>query len=90
MIEGVVGYDLASDLLRRHLKGRKIERAGRTMEVKDLRLFGIGGGKLALELRFGGDVSGHVYFVGTPRYDVGTNELFVPISTTMWALATFS
>lgn len=78
MLEGVIGYDLASDLLRRHLKGRKVERAGRTMEVRDVRLFGIGGGKLALELRFGGDVSGNVYFVGTPRYDAGTNELFVP------------
>ena len=78
MLEGVIGYDLASDLLRRHLKGRTIQRAGQTMQVKDVRLFGIGGGKLALELRFGGDVSGNVYFVGTPRYDAGTNELFVP------------
>ena len=78
MLEGVIGYDLASDLLRRHLNGRRVQRAGQTMEVKDVRLFGIGGGKLALELRFGGDVSGNVYFVGTPRYDAGTNELFVP------------
>ncbi len=78
MLEGVVNYDLASDVLRRHLKGRQVERAGRTLQVKDVRLFGIGGGKLALELRFGGDVTGHVYFVGTPRYDAGTNELFVP------------
>jgi hypothetical protein len=78
MMEGVIAYDLASDLLRKHLKGRKVERSGRTIEVKDVRLFGIGGGRLALELRFGGDVAGHVYFVGTPRYDPGTNELFVP------------
>jgi hypothetical protein len=78
MMEGVFGYDLATELLRKHLRGRKIQRAGQTVEVKDLRLFGIGGGKLALELRFAGDVDGHVYLVGTPRYDAGTNELFVP------------
>jgi hypothetical protein len=78
LMEGVVRYDLASDLLRKHLKGRTVERAGRKLEVKDVRLFGIGGGKLALELHFSGDVRGHVYFVGTPRYDAGTNELFVP------------
>ncbi|MEO8192775.1 MAG: DUF4403 family protein [Gemmatimonadales bacterium] len=78
LIEGVVGYDLATELLRKHLKGRKVERAGQTLEVRDVRLFGIGGGKLALELRFGGAASGHIYFVGTPRYDAGTNELFVP------------
>ena len=74
----MVDYNLATDLLRRHLKGRKVERAGQTLEVKDVRLFGIGGGKLALELRFGGSTSGHVYFVGTPRYDAATNELFIP------------
>jgi hypothetical protein len=78
LLEGVIGYDLASDLLRKHLRGRKIQRAGQTLEVKDVRLYGIGGGKLALELRFGGDVSGNVFLVGTPRYDPGTNEIFVP------------
>jgi hypothetical protein len=78
MMEGVIGYDLATDLLKKQLAGRKVERAGQTIEVKDVRLFGIGGGKLALELRFGGSTSGHVYFVGTPRYDAGTNELYIP------------
>ncbi len=78
LLEGVISYDLATDLLRKHLKGRKIERAGQTLQVRDVRLFGIGGGKLALELRFGGNVAGHIYFVGTPRYDAGANELFVP------------
>ncbi|MGK2962060.1 MAG: DUF4403 family protein [Gemmatimonadaceae bacterium] len=78
LLEGVISYDLATDLLRKHLKGRKIERAGQTLQVRDVRLFGIGGGRLALELRFGGDVAGHIYFVGTPRYDASTNELFVP------------
>lgn len=78
LLEGVIGYDLASDLLRKHFRGRKLQRAGQTFEVKDVRLYGIGGGRLALELRFGGDVKGIVYLVGTPRYDPGTNEIFVP------------
>jgi hypothetical protein len=78
LLEGVIDYDLATDLLRKELKGKKVQRAGQTIEVKDVRLFGIGGGKLALELRFGGSTAGHVYFVGTPRYDAGTNELFIP------------
>jgi hypothetical protein len=46
--------------------------------VKDVRLFGIGGGKLALELDFRGTVSGRIYFIGTPSYNPKTNELFVP------------
>lgn len=78
LLEGVIGYDLASDLLRKHFRGRKVQRAGQTFEVKDVRLYGIGGGRLALELKFGGDVKGIVYLVGTPRYDAGTNEIFVP------------
>ena len=78
LLEGVIDYDIATDLLQRHLRGKRVERSGQTLEVRDVRLFGIGGGKLALELKFGGAASGHIYFVGTPRYDAGTNELFIP------------
>jgi hypothetical protein len=78
LLEGVIGYDLATDLLRKSIVGKKFTRAGQTLEVRDARLFGIGGGKLALELRFKGAANGHVYLVGTPRYDASTNELYVP------------
>jgi len=78
LLDGVIGYDVATRLLEQQLRGKKIDRAGRTLEVSELRLFGIGGGKLALELRFKGAAQGRVYFVGTPRYDAATNELFVP------------
>lgn len=78
LIEGVINYDLATDLLQKGLRGRKIERAGQSLVVKDVRLFGIGGGKMALELRFEGTSRGHIYFVGTPRYDVASNELYTP------------
>ena len=78
LLEGVVDYDLATRLLSNQLKGKKVQRAGQTLEVKGVRLFGIGGGKLALELRFSGAVDGKIYFIGTPSYDVRTNELFVP------------
>ncbi|MEO5579375.1 MAG: DUF4403 family protein [Gemmatimonadaceae bacterium] len=78
LLDGVVGYDVATRLLEAQLRGKKIDRAGQTLEVSHVRLFGIGGGKLALELRFKGAAQGRIYFVGTPRYDAGTNELFVP------------
>lgn len=78
LLDGVIGYEVATRLLGQQLVGKKIDRAGRSMEVSHVRLFGIGGGKLALELRFKGAAQGRVYFVGTPSYDAGTNELFVP------------
>lgn len=78
LMEGVLDYDIATRLLANQLRGKKVERAGRAIEVTDVRLFGIGGGKLALELRFKGAANGQIYFIGTPRYDARTNELFVP------------
>lgn len=78
LLEGVIGYDLATGLLKKAIVGKKVERAGQRLEVTDARLFGIGGGKLALELRFKGAANGHIYLVGTPRYDPATNELYVP------------
>jgi len=78
LLEGVIGYDLATDLLRKQIVGKKFTRAGQTLEIRDARLFGIGGGKLALELRFKGAANGHVYLIGTPRYDPASNELYVP------------
>lgn len=78
LLEGVIGYDLATDLLRKQIVGKKFSRAGQTLEIRDARLYGIGGGKLALELRFKGAANGHIYLVGTPRYDVASNELYVP------------
>lgn len=78
LLEGVVGYDLATSLLRKHINGRKFEKAGQSFEVKNVRLYGIGGGKVAMELNFKGAANGRIYLVGTPRYDVATNELYVP------------
>jgi len=78
LLEGVIGYDLATDLLRKAIVGKTFTRARQSLEIRDARLFGIGGGKLALELRFKGAANGHVYLVGTPRYDAASNELYVP------------
>lgn len=78
LLEGVLDYSLASDLLKKQLAGKIIEGKGQSLVVKDVRLFGIGGGKLALEVDFRGTVSGRIYFIGTPRYNPATKELFVP------------
>jgi hypothetical protein len=78
LMEGVLDYSLATRLLEKQLVGKIIEGKGQTLVIKDVRLFGIGGGKIALELVFGGTINGRIYFTGTPRYNPGTNELFVP------------
>jgi hypothetical protein len=78
LMEGVIGYDLATDLLEKHIVGKTFERGGQKLEISQARLFGIGSEKVALELRFKGNVKGRIFLVGTPRYDPGTNELYVP------------
>lgn len=78
LMEGVLDYSLATRLLEKQLVGKIVEGKGQTLVVRHVRLFGIGGGRLALELEFRGTVSGRIYFIGTPRYNPGTNELFVP------------
>jgi hypothetical protein len=78
LLEGILDYALATRLLEQQLVGKIVEGNGQTLVVRHVRLFGLGGGKLALELEFRGTTSGRIYFVGTPRYNPATNELFVP------------
>jgi predicted small lipoprotein YifL len=78
LMEAALDYDMASSLMTKELAGKRIERAGQYVEVRSLRVFGIGGGQLALELRFAGTTGGRVFFVGTPTYDGKTDQLYVP------------
>ena len=78
LMEGVVDYSLATRLLEKALVGKIVEGKGQTLVVRHVRLFGIGGERLALELEFRGTVAGRIYFIGTPKYSAATNELFVP------------
>lgn len=78
LMEGMLDYTRASDLMTEQLKGKRIEKGKRYVEVQSVRLFGIGGGKVALELRFKGTTGGRVFFVGTPSYDSVGDQLNVP------------
>lgn len=78
LLEGELGYDVANAMLRKNLTGKRIRRGARWITIRDARLAGIGGGRVSLALRFDGAASGLVYFVGTPRYDRATRQVYVP------------
>ncbi|HET9981964.1 MAG TPA: DUF4403 family protein [Longimicrobiales bacterium] len=78
LAEGVLDYPVASGLVTRELKGRRVEYGGRSARIRDVKVYGIGGGRLAMAVTFSGDVAGRIYFVGTPRYDAARDELYVP------------
>ena len=77
-LEGAFGYDVASAMLRKALVGKRIRQGRRWVRIRALTLTGIGGGRVALGLRFDGSVRGLVYFTGTPQYDPQAEQLSVP------------
>ena len=78
LLEGELGYDIANSMLRKNLVGRRIRRGARWITIRDAQLSGIGGGRIALAVRFDGAATGLVYLIGTPRYDPETRQLYVP------------
>ena len=78
LLEGELSYDLANSILRKNVVGKRIRRGARWVTLRDARLSGIGGGRVALAVKFDGAASGLVYLVGTPRYDAETRQLYVP------------
>lgn len=78
LLEGELGYDVANAILRKSVVGKRIRRGARWITIREARLSGIGGGRVALAVRFDGAASGLVYLVGTPRYDPTTRQLYVP------------
>lgn len=77
-LEATFGYDVATDLIRKALVGRTFERGGRSVRIRDVSLSGIGGGRVALGVRFDGDARGVVYLTGTPSYDNAADQLLIP------------
>ena len=78
MLEGSCTYPVATDLLRRVLVGRSLVRLGRRVRIVDVRLTGIGGGRVALGVTLAGHVRGRLYFTGTLSLDPDHHQVNVP------------
>jgi len=78
LLDAKADYEAASRLLTRELAGRTLEWGGNRVELLEIRLSGIGGGRIAVEVDFRGTARGRVFLVGTPTIDPATNEIWVP------------
>ncbi|MEQ1855717.1 MAG: DUF4403 family protein [Longimicrobiales bacterium] len=78
IVDGRIEYEAASALLFDLLGGREFVYGGRTLTLETLRVFGIGGGRLAVESVLAGDVSARLFLVGTPDVDPRTGQITVP------------
>jgi hypothetical protein len=78
LLEGELSYQMANAILQKNLVGKRIRRGARWITFRDATISGIGGGRVALAVKFDGAASGLVYLIGTPKYDPDTRQLYVP------------
>jgi len=78
LLEGELSYQMANSILKKNLVGKRIRRGARWITIRDATISGIGGGRVALAVKFDGAASGLVYLIGTPKYDHDTRQLYVP------------
>lgn len=78
MIEAAIGYDVASEMLKKQLVGKTFTKYGRKVSIAYVRCYGLGDGRLAVGVEFSGSLRGEGYLVGTPKFDAASNMLYVP------------
>jgi hypothetical protein len=77
-LEGRIHYAEAGRLLIRELEGREVELTGGLVRIREVTLSGIGGGRVAVGITFGGTARGTMYLVGKPDLDHDEGEIRVP------------
>jgi hypothetical protein len=78
LLDASFTYPVATAMLRRALVGRKVRQGIHVVRIRDVRLNGIGGGRVALGVWLAGDVRGRLFFTGTPTYDSSSHQITVP------------
>jgi hypothetical protein len=78
LVQGRFDYDVISRSLTDALQGKTIATPGGSVVLQEIGAFGVGGGRLALGVRFAGTATGQIFFVGTPRYDSTSGRITVP------------
>jgi len=78
LLQGRADYRATSRLLQRELGGLEVRQMGRSVKLDSIRVFGIGGGRIALEVLVGGGAEARLYLTGTPRLEGSTGEISIP------------
>jgi hypothetical protein len=78
LVDARADYSAISDFLNERLRGTDVELGDRVLRIESVGIRGIGGGRLALELRLSGDLTGRLYLTGTPTIDRETAQISIP------------
>lgn len=77
-IDARAEYTTASRFLQETLAGRWIDMGDHSIQIDSVEVYGIGSGRLAIQLRVSGDLHGRLYLTGTPAIDPTSGEVSVP------------
>lgn len=78
LVDGRADYGAGSRFLTDRLAGTRLPLTGFTLRLRSLRVYGVGGGRLALEVSVSGDVRGTLYLTGSPTIDPEESRVSVP------------
>jgi 16S rRNA (guanine966-N2)-methyltransferase len=78
LLEARAHYDQAGARITEELEGTELTWGGQTLRFRSATLRGIGGGQVALGIRFDGSARGEIFLVGTPELDLVAGEVHVP------------
>lgn len=78
LVEGVLAYAAADELLGNALEGKKFGSWWARVTVDDVTALPAGNGRIILAVKVRGRVNGTLYAVGTPAYDEATDMISVP------------
>jgi len=78
LVEGVLAYAAANELLGNALEGKKFGKWWARITIEDVTALPAGKGKIVLAVKVKGRVNGTLYAVGTPAYDEATDMITVP------------
>ncbi len=78
IVEGRADWATLSGMLMDELAGTELQHEGRTVTVDSLRVYGIGGGRIALDVRVSGDLAARLFFTGTPELDPWNQVISLP------------
>jgi hypothetical protein len=77
-VDAFADYPAVSSFLQDEVGGIEFERSGHMVRLDSVRVFGVGGGRLAVEVLTSGDVVSRLFLTGTPELDPATGVFSIP------------
>ncbi len=78
LVEGLLVYEAANEILRKELRGRRVRIGWRWVTIDDVTAAPVGDGRLALALHLKGLARGRVWLAGRPAYDSLSRMITIP------------